>query len=94
MRAWKDELLQHRKEEMEEKQKRAELKRELNLQAVRRKAQEEEAKVQTEVFSFTILENRIECFVRKHLHNKRKQKFNKILTTYYFWCGGLRPTST
>ena len=32
---------------MEEKQKRAELKRQLNLQAVRRKAQEEEAKVLT-----------------------------------------------
>ena len=43
---WKDELLEQRRKMMEEKLLHADLKRELQLQAIVKKAQEEEAKVQ------------------------------------------------
>lgn len=45
MRKWKEELLEQRRRMMEEKLLHAELKRELQLQAIVKKAQEEEAKV-------------------------------------------------
>lgn len=46
MRKWKEELLEQRRRMMEEKLLHAEFKRELQLQAIVKKAQEEEAKVQ------------------------------------------------
>ena len=45
MRKWKEELLDQRRKMMEEKLLHAEFKRELQLQAIVKKAQEEEAKV-------------------------------------------------
>lgn len=45
MRKWKEELLEQRRKMMEEKLLHAEFKRELQLQAIVKKAQEEEAKV-------------------------------------------------
>lgn len=45
MRKWKEELLDQRRRMMEEKLLHAEFKRELQLQAIVKKAQEEEAKV-------------------------------------------------
>lgn len=46
VRKWKEELLEQRRRMMEEKLLHAELKRELQLQAIVKKAQEEEAKVE------------------------------------------------
>lgn len=46
MRKWKEELLEQRRRMMEEKLLHAEFKRELLLQAIVKKAQEEEAKVE------------------------------------------------
>ncbi len=31
--------------------------------------------------------------INKMVRFMRERKFNKILTTYYLWCGGLRPTT-
>lgn len=45
MRKWKEELLDQRRRMMEEKLLHAEFKREVQLQAIVKKAQEEEAKV-------------------------------------------------
>lgn len=45
VRKWKEELLDQRRRMMEEKLLHAEFKRELQLQAIVKKAQEEEAKV-------------------------------------------------
>lgn len=45
MRKWKEELLEQRRRMMEEKLLHAEFKRELQLQAIVKKAQEEDAKV-------------------------------------------------
>lgn len=45
MRKWKEELLEQRRRMMDEKLLHAEFKRELQLQAIVKKAQEEEAKV-------------------------------------------------
>lgn len=45
MRKWKEELLDQRRRMMEEKLLHAEFKREIQLQAIVKKAQEEEAKV-------------------------------------------------
>lgn len=45
VRKWKEELLEQRRRMMEEKLLHAEFKRELQLQAIVKKAQEEEAKV-------------------------------------------------
>lgn len=45
MRKWKEELLEQRRKMMDEKLLHAEFKRELQLQAIVKKAQEEEAKV-------------------------------------------------
>lgn len=47
MRKWKEELLDQRRKMMEEKLLHAEFKRELQLQAIVKKAQEEEAKVRS-----------------------------------------------
>ena len=46
MRKWKEELLEQRRRMMEERLLHAEFKRELQLQAIVKKAQEEEAKVE------------------------------------------------
>lgn len=46
VRKWKEELLEQRRKMMEEKLLHAEFKRELLLQAIVKKAQEEEAKVE------------------------------------------------
>lgn len=46
VRKWKEELLEQRRRMMEEKLLHAEFKRELLLQAIVKKAQEEEAKVE------------------------------------------------
>lgn len=46
VRKWKEELLEQRRRMMEEKLLHAEFKRELQLQAIVKKAQEEEAKVE------------------------------------------------
>lgn len=48
VRKWKEELLEQRRRMMEEKLLHAEFKRELQLQAIVKKAQEEEAKVEEE----------------------------------------------
>lgn len=48
VRKWKEELLEQRRRMMDEKLLHAELKRELQLQAIVKKAQEEEAKVEEE----------------------------------------------
>lgn len=47
VRKWKEELLDQRRRMMEEKLLHAEFKREVQLQAIVKKAQEEEAKVST-----------------------------------------------
>lgn len=47
VRKWKEELLDQRRKMMEEKLLHAEFKRELQLQAIVKKAQEEEAKVRS-----------------------------------------------
>lgn len=49
MRKWKEELLEQRRRMMEEKLLHAEFKRELQLQAIVKKAQEEEAKVEFDI---------------------------------------------
>lgn len=49
VRKWKEELLEQRRRMMEEKLLHAEFKRELQLQAIVKKAQEEEAKVEEEI---------------------------------------------
>lgn len=46
VRKWKEELLEQRRRMMDEKLLHAEFKRELQLQAIVKKAQEEEAKVE------------------------------------------------
>lgn len=46
VRKWKEELLEQRRRMMEERLLHAEFKRELQLQAIVKKAQEEEAKVE------------------------------------------------
>lgn len=48
VRKWKEELLEQRRKMMEERLLHAEFKRELQLQAIVKKAQEEEAKVENE----------------------------------------------
>lgn len=50
VRKWKEELLDQRRRMMEEKLLHAEFKREVQLQAIVKKAQEEEAKVQLSCF--------------------------------------------
>lgn len=47
VRKWKEELLEQGRRMMDEKLLHAELKREIQLQAIVKKAQEEEAKVET-----------------------------------------------
>lgn len=47
MKKWKEELLDQRRRMMEEKLLHAEFKREVQLQAIVKKAQEEEAKVRS-----------------------------------------------
>uniref|UniRef100_UPI00398ECF73 S phase cyclin A-associated protein in the endoplasmic reticulum isoform X2 n=1 Tax=Pristiophorus japonicus TaxID=55135 RepID=UPI00398ECF73 len=54
VRKWKEELLEQRRRMMEEKLLHAELKRELQLQAIVKKAQEEEAKVNEIAFINTL----------------------------------------
>ncbi|KAM7414572.1 hypothetical protein PAMA_019404 [Pampus argenteus] len=54
VRKWKEELLEQRRKMMEEKLLHAELKRELQLQAIVKKAQEEEAKVNEIAFINTL----------------------------------------
>ncbi|KAK7891559.1 hypothetical protein WMY93_023522 [Mugilogobius chulae] len=54
VRKWKEELLEQRKKMMEEKLLHAELKREVQLQAIVKKAQEEEAKVNEIAFINTL----------------------------------------
>ncbi|XP_030621792.1 S phase cyclin A-associated protein in the endoplasmic reticulum isoform X2 [Chanos chanos] len=54
VRKWKEELLEQRRRMMEEKQLHAEFKRELQLQAIVKKAQEEEAKVNEIAFINTL----------------------------------------
>lgn len=49
MRKWKEELLEQRRRMMDEKLLHAEFKRELQLQAIVKKAQEEEAKVKLDI---------------------------------------------
>lgn len=49
VRKWKEELLEQRRRMMEEKLLHAEFKRELQLQAIVKKAQEEEAKVELNI---------------------------------------------
>lgn len=49
MRKWKEELLEQRRRMMDEKLLHAEFKRELQLQAIVKKAQEEEAKVELDI---------------------------------------------
>lgn len=49
MRKWKEELLEQRRKMMEERLLHAEFQRELQLQAIVKKAQEEEAKVEKEI---------------------------------------------
>ena len=56
MRKWKEELLEQRRRMMEEKLLHAEFKRELQLQAIVKKAQEEEAKVKGN-FSVTVAQD-------------------------------------
>ena len=54
VRKWKEELLEQRRRMMDEKLLHAELKRELQLQAIVKKAQEEEAKVEEEHFTICV----------------------------------------
>lgn len=49
VRKWKEELLEQRRRMMDEKLLHAEFKRELQLQAIVKKAQEEEAKVKLDI---------------------------------------------
>lgn len=49
MRKWKEQLLDQRRKMMEEKLLHADFKRELQLQAIVKKAQEEEAKVEKRI---------------------------------------------
>lgn len=51
VRKWKEELLEQRRRMMDEKLLHAEFKRELQLQAIVKKAQEEEAKVELDITS-------------------------------------------
>lgn len=55
VRKWKEELLDQRRRMMDEKLLHAELKREVQLQAIVKKAQEEEAKVKEEMQSTQLL---------------------------------------
>lgn len=60
MRKWKEELLDQRRRMMEEKLLHAEFKREVQLQAIVKKAQEEEAKVGC-LYGKTLLFIFVEC---------------------------------
>lgn len=56
VRKWKEELLDQRRRMMEEKLLHAEFKREVQLQAIVKKAQEEEAKVSTYILGALSIE--------------------------------------
>ncbi|XP_077988787.1 S phase cyclin A-associated protein in the endoplasmic reticulum-like [Glandiceps talaboti] len=75
VRAWKDELFQQRKKEMDEKLQRAEEKRMIQLQAVVKKAQEEEAKVNEIAFINTLeaQNKRHEIMTRHEVNEARLQ---------------------
>lgn len=70
MRKWKEELLDQRRRMMEEKLLHAEFKREVQLQAIVKKAQEEEAKVSYFVICKEKLFNShaCMCFVPQSAH--------------------------
>ncbi|XP_033634291.1 S phase cyclin A-associated protein in the endoplasmic reticulum-like [Asterias rubens] len=75
VRDWKDELLMMKKKDMDEKQQRAEQKRQLQLEAVRRKAQEEEQKA-NEIAFINCLEaqNKKHDIMARHMgHEARLQ---------------------
>ncbi|XP_070541829.1 S phase cyclin A-associated protein in the endoplasmic reticulum-like isoform X2 [Ptychodera flava] len=75
VRAWKAELYRQRKKEMGDKLKRAEAKRNLQLQAVVRKAQEEEAKVNEIAFinSLEAQNKRLDIMTRHEVNEARLQ---------------------
>lgn len=62
VRKWKEELLEQRRRMMDEKLLHAEFKRELQLQAIVKKAQEEEAKVELNIAAKSLIIFMSRCF--------------------------------
>lgn len=78
MRKWKEELLEQRRKMMEEKLLHAEFKRELQLQAIVKKAQEEEAKVKKGILN---------------IYTRVSRKFTDFLFRSVYSCGIYFPST-